>query len=63
MLREHGYFVYIVSSKSRTLYIGVTNHLLERGNNTAAVRTKGSQRSTKFIGSSTSNAFSTSVMP
>ncbi len=30
MLREYSYYVYIVSSKSRTIYIGVTNDLLER---------------------------------
>jgi putative endonuclease len=30
MLREHQYFVYILSSRSRTLYIGVTNSLLHR---------------------------------
>ncbi len=28
--REHHYYVYIVASKSRTLYIGITNDLLER---------------------------------
>ena len=30
MRKEHRYFVYILSNKSRTLYIGVTNHLLAR---------------------------------
>jgi putative endonuclease len=29
-MRDHEYFVYILSSRSRTLYIGVTNHLLVR---------------------------------
>jgi putative endonuclease len=29
-MREHAYFTYIVSSKSRTLYIGVTSDLLRR---------------------------------
>jgi putative endonuclease len=27
---EHEYFVYILASRSRNLYIGVTNHLLRR---------------------------------
>ena len=30
MPKEHRYFVYIVSSKSRTIYIGVMNDLLAR---------------------------------
>jgi putative endonuclease len=30
MPREHQYFVYILSSRSRTLYIGVTNGLVRR---------------------------------
>jgi putative endonuclease len=30
MPREHHYFVYILSSRSRTLYIGVTNNLNRR---------------------------------
>jgi len=30
MYEEHHYFVYILSSLSRTLYIGVTNHLNRR---------------------------------
>ena len=30
MPREHDYYVYIVASRSRTLYIGVTNALLKR---------------------------------
>ncbi len=30
MPKEHQYFVYILSSRSRTLYIGVTNHLTRR---------------------------------
>jgi putative endonuclease len=30
MPREHHYYVYILSSKSRTLYIGVTNDLFYR---------------------------------
>jgi putative endonuclease len=30
MPREHHYYVYILSSKSRTLYIGVTNDLFNR---------------------------------
>jgi putative endonuclease len=30
MPKEHQYFVYILSSHSRTLYIGVTNHLNRR---------------------------------
>jgi len=30
MIREHNYFVYIVSNKTRTLYVGVTNKLLFR---------------------------------
>jgi putative endonuclease len=30
MLKEHHYFVYILSSRSRTLYIGVTNNLNRR---------------------------------
>jgi putative endonuclease len=29
-MREHAYFTYIVSSKSRTLYIGVTSNLEQR---------------------------------
>ena len=29
-MREHHYYVYIVASRSRTLYIGVTNRLLAR---------------------------------
>jgi putative endonuclease len=29
-MRDHEYFVYILSSRSRTLYIGVTNNLLVR---------------------------------
>jgi putative endonuclease len=29
-MRDHEYFVYILSSRSRTLYIGVTNVLLAR---------------------------------
>lgn len=28
--RDHNYFVYIVASRSGTLYIGVTNNLLRR---------------------------------
>ena len=30
MYKEYEYFVYILSSKSRTLYIGVTNNLRHR---------------------------------
>jgi putative endonuclease len=30
MPKEHYYFVYILSSRSRTLYIGVTNNLTRR---------------------------------
>ena len=30
MPREHEYFVYILASRSRTLYIGVTNNLILR---------------------------------
>jgi len=30
MPKAHRYYVYIVASKSRTLYIGVTNNLLHR---------------------------------
>jgi len=30
MPREHLYFVYILASRSRTLYIGVTNNLAFR---------------------------------
>jgi len=30
MPREHHYYVYILSNKSRTLYVGVTNKLLVR---------------------------------
>ena len=30
MPKEHQYFVYILSSRSRTLYIGVTNNLPRR---------------------------------
>ncbi len=30
MNRSHQYYVYILSSPSRTLYIGVTNHLVKR---------------------------------
>ncbi len=30
MPREHRYYVYILSSKSRTLYVGVTNDLFHR---------------------------------
>ncbi len=30
MPKEHQYFVYILSSRSRTLYIGVTNNLIRR---------------------------------
>ena len=30
MPREHHYYVYILSNKSRTLYVGVTNNLLSR---------------------------------
>jgi putative endonuclease len=29
-MRDHEYFVYILSSRSRTIYIGVTNDLLSR---------------------------------
>ncbi|HEY2860152.1 MAG TPA: GIY-YIG nuclease family protein [Terracidiphilus sp.] len=29
-MRDHNYFAYIVASKSRTLYIGVTNSLVKR---------------------------------
>ena len=29
-MRDHNYFAYIVASKSRTIYIGVTNNLLKR---------------------------------
>jgi putative endonuclease len=29
-MRDHEYFVYIISSRSRTIYIGVTNDLLVR---------------------------------
>ena len=30
MAREHQYYMYILSSRSRTLYVGVTNKLLHR---------------------------------
>ena len=30
MPREHHYFVYILASRSRTLYIGITNNLRRR---------------------------------
>ncbi|HEX4156329.1 MAG TPA: GIY-YIG nuclease family protein [Acidobacteriaceae bacterium] len=30
MPKEHHYYVYILSSRSRTLYIGVTNNLTRR---------------------------------
>ncbi len=30
MPREHHYYVYILSSRSRTLYIGITNTLVRR---------------------------------
>jgi putative endonuclease len=30
MPREHQYFVYILASRSRTLYVGVTNNLILR---------------------------------
>jgi putative endonuclease len=30
LLREHHYYVYVLSNRSRTLYIGVTNHLFVR---------------------------------
>ena len=30
MPREHEYFVYILASRSRTLYVGVTNNLILR---------------------------------
>ncbi len=30
MPREHSYFIYILASRSRTLYVGVTNNLLFR---------------------------------
>ncbi|QJR16684.1 GIY-YIG nuclease family protein [Usitatibacter palustris] len=29
-MRDHNYFVYILASKSRTLYVGVTNNLERR---------------------------------
>jgi putative endonuclease len=29
-VRDHNYFAYIVASRSRTIYIGVTNNLLKR---------------------------------
>ncbi|HEY3706186.1 MAG TPA: GIY-YIG nuclease family protein [Terracidiphilus sp.] len=29
-MRDHNYFTYIVTSKSRTIYIGMTNSLLKR---------------------------------
>jgi putative endonuclease len=30
MPKEHHYFTYIIASRSRTLYIGITNNLAER---------------------------------
>jgi putative endonuclease len=62
MPQDHEYYVYILASRSRTLYIGVTNNLLRRVHEHRDGTANSFTASTKSTASFTSNASNTSTI-
>ncbi|HWZ78758.1 MAG TPA: GIY-YIG nuclease family protein [Candidatus Sulfotelmatobacter sp.] len=62
-VKNHQYFVYIMSSHSGTLYIGMTNSIYRRARNTKADKSTASPRSTVAPAWSTTKASTTFTSP
>ncbi len=58
-MREYHFYVYIMASRSLTLYIGFTSNLQLRTNNTKAMKSTASPKPTGAIVLSTSSTFKT----
>ncbi len=57
------FYVYIMASKSRVLYIGITNTCGDVSGSTRTASARDSRATTGFIGWCTSSAFSMFEMP
>ena len=62
-MRDHEYFVYIMSSRSGTLYIGMTNTIYRRACNTRPAKSRDSPASIIATAWSTTKASTTCTEP